>query len=195
MVIKSGEHVTYKSSMGKPESIPPPVKIEHIILDKVYVECKQVDVNKIEFEIDDIEDIQIENEIIDIECISVELIKKKCEKINNNRIRLWIVYEVNFRVDGEIFTEIEMFEKTVTFSTQIINKLNPSCEVFLECLDAFALNKDTIIIYIGKLLLFKLVKRVQLLVPAYGFAPQPENCNVVGEYLDYEPVWPPYPEQ
>ena len=46
------------------------------------------------------------------------------------------------------------------------------CEVFLDCFECFV-RIQQVTCCIGKLQLFKLVAQVQLLVPAYGFCPEP----------------------
>lgn len=49
---------------------------------------------------------------------------------------------------------------------------------------------------INKVIVFKLVAEVQLMVPSYGFCPEPCDCEeiVAGECPEAEAEWPPYPE-
>ncbi|UMZ72745.1 hypothetical protein [Natranaerofaba carboxydovora] len=177
--------------------IPPPTLIERVKIDKVYEECKQIDVNKIEIDLPIDEDFDKIIDVDEVTCKKVNLIDKECEIIGEKKIRVWIKYEVIFVIDDEKFSVLETFEKTVTLSRAYESGLKPQCEVFLECLDAFIIDEDTIILCVGKLFLIKLFAHVQLLIPAYGFAPQPPECKekVLDECPEYDPPWPPYPEQ
>ncbi|ACB84288.1 hypothetical protein [Natranaerobius thermophilus] len=185
----------YPGPIKDPGKFPPPEAIDCIKVDKVYEECKQVDVNEIRVDIpDDIEDTNLINNIGEVECIDVELLKKECEIVADTKVRLWIKYEITYSLNDEVFTEIQTFEKIVVLGRAGEEGLEPQCEVFLECLDAFIVD-DEIVLCIGKLLIFKLIAHVQLLVPVYGFCPQPEICQVAAECPDYDPEWPPYPPQ
>ncbi|OWZ82955.1 hypothetical protein [Natranaerobius trueperi] len=179
----------YPGPIENPEHFPPPVAIDCIKVDKVYEECKFTDVNELDITLDDID------QLTDVECISVEVIEKKCEIVYDDKVRLWIKYEVTYEVNGETRSHVETFEKIVVLARAGEDGLEPQCEVFLECLDAFVLKNNTIKLCIGKLLLFKLIAHVQLLVPVYGFCPEPKECQVAGECPEFDPIWPPYPEQ
>lgn len=185
---------SYDSSCHK-KPIPPPTVIERVKIDKVYEECKQVDVNEIRVDLP--ADI-LENQLIDVECIKTHLHPyKECFIPNNGLVRLkfwyWVLYSVN---NQKSWTGPIEFTKTVRLSRAGEKGLEPQCEVFLECLDAFVLDNQ-IVLCIGKLILFKLFAHVQLLIPAYGFAPQPPECPEVplAECPEFDPEWPPYPEQ
>ncbi len=74
--------------------------------------------------------------------------------------------------------------------------LQVHCEVFLECLECFVSGPRKVTCCIGKLMAFKLVALVQLLIPAYGFCPEPDECVKVEDACpEFIPVWPPYPPQ
>lgn len=48
---------------------------------------------------------------------------------------------------------------------------------------------------INKVIVFKLVAEVQLMVPSYGFCPEPPDCEeiIAGECPEADEEWPPYP--
>jgi len=70
------------------------------------------------------------------------------------------------------------------------------CEVFLECVECFVSGFQEVTCCIGKLIVFKLVALVQLLVPAYGFCPEPDLCpQVEAECPEFDPGWPPFSPQ
>ena len=189
--IENAANYSQRRSHNQP--VPPPTVIERVKVDKVYEECKQVDVNEIEIPL---ENSEIMNEdIMDVECVDVKLLKKKCEIPTNGLVRLWIKYKITYLLNNQQKTKVVDFEKTVRLPRAGEEGLEPQCEVFLECLDAFIID-NTIVLCIGKLLLFKLFAHVQLLIPAFGFAPQPEECpEVLEECPEFQPEWPPYPPQ
>ncbi|OWZ84352.1 hypothetical protein [Natranaerobius trueperi] len=185
----------YPGPVTDGHKLPPPKFIDCIKVDKVYEECKFTDVNEIKVDIPiDIEDEIITEDVNDVKCLNVEVLEKECKIVADNKVRVWIKYEITYTIEDETFTEIETFETIVFLQRAGEEGLKPQCEVFLECLDAFVLN-DKIVLCIGKLILFKLIAHVQLLVPVYGFCPEPEECRVAGECPEFAPDWPPYPEQ
>ncbi len=191
--------------------IPPPTVIERVKIDKVYEECKVVDTNEITRIIGEekpVKDLVPEN-IEDIVCIKAELdpdSEVECDIVNKKLVQLKFTVRVKFKIyfeddtDPVTRTTLEQKEKIVRLSRAGEEGLDPQCEIFLECLDAFVStdedDKPIIVLCVGELILFKLYANVQLLIPAYGFAPQPPECpEVLEECPEYEPVWPPWPEQ
>ena len=184
------------------DPIPPPTVIERVKIDKVYEECKVVDVNEVEIPIDGTSNAVDPEDIEDVKCVSVKVKEdtKKCKIPNKKQVQLTFDMKIKYKVNGNIKEHVEPVEKTVRLSRAGEEGLQPQCEIFLECLDAFVTTDEEdnpiIILCIGKLILFKLFAHVQLLIPAYGFAPQPPECpEVLEECPEYEPEWPPYPEQ
>jgi len=180
------------------------LEIVCIKTEKVYESCKQVETNE---EVTDLSSIA-SGEIEDVWCIDAELVIDDkhpftCEKIpNTNRARVSFFYRFRFAfIDqaGQKFITSPpiFFERTVILSDRIFDpRLFVQCEVFLDCFECFVSGPQEVTCCIGKLILIKLVALVQLLVPSYGFCPEPDFCTQVeAECPDFEPDWPPFPPQ
>ncbi|MEW5785436.1 MAG: hypothetical protein AB1767_10255 [Bacillota bacterium] len=188
---------------GLPEC-PPPVELVCIKTEKVYESCRKVQTNEV---VTDLSGIAV-GEIVDVWCVDVDLVINEqhpfiCEKIANTR-RARVSYYFRFRftyIDQEgqkFFTSNPVFhEVTVVLSDRILEKgLFVQCEVFLDCFECFVSGFQQVTCCIGKLQLFKLVALVQLLIPAYGFCPEPDECvQVEAECPEFVPDWPPFPPQ
>ena len=189
--------------MGVPD-VKTGIEIVCIKTEKVYESCKKVETNE---EVTDLSHIAV-GEIEDVWCIDAELVIDAqhpftCEKIpNTNRARVSFWYRFRFtfidQAGQKFFTsEPIFFEKTVILSDRIFDKrLFLQCEVFLDCFECFVSGPQQVTCCIGKLILIKLVALVQLLVPSYGFCPEPDFCTQVeAECPEFEPEWPPFPPQ
>lgn len=205
---KHKDHTTVVPGQCDPiTGCPPPTEIVCIVTEKVYDECKSVQVNEDEF----IFEADPDNPVVDANCLGAELLEGPfCEVIRPGRVRATFTYRVSVRIildDGQTVTMYRDF--TVTKSLNIPRageqNLTIHCSVpFLECLACFVRQeepdydfiKTTIICCVGKFLLIKVKALVQLLVPAYGFCPEPPDCDeVLGECPDFNPPWPPFPPQ
>lgn len=181
-----------------------PTEVVCIKTEKVYESCRKVQVNE---EVVDLTSIAV-GQVLEVECVDVELVIDKdhpfiCEKIEGTRrARTSFFFRFRFRFVDEsgqrFFTSEPIFhEKVVVLSERILERqLFVQCEVFLDCFECFVSNFQEVTCCIGKLLVFKLVALVQLLVPSYGFCPEPDLCvQVLAECPEFEPVWPPFPPQ
>lgn len=185
----------------------PPVEVVCIVTEKVYDECKNIQVNEDEF----IYEAHPECPVQDVVCLSAELLAEPCCEVPTpGRIRVTFTYRVKIRLFFDDYPPVDL-EKDVTviklFNVPRAGEegLHVQCYVpFIECLDAFVRAeelvydhlKTTIIACVGKYILIKLKARVQLLIPAYGFCPEPPDCDeVVGLCPDFRPEWPPFPPQ
>ncbi len=183
---------------------PPPTEIVCIKTEKVYESCRRTQVNE---EVTDLSSIAV-GEIMDVWCVGVELVVDEqrpfiCEKVPNTRrarVSFWFRYRFAFiDQDGQKFFTSEPInhEETVVLSDRIFeNALFVQCEVFLDCFECFVSGTQQVTCCIGKLMVFKLAALVQLLIPSYGFCPEPDECvQVEAECPAFDPVWPPYPPQ
>jgi hypothetical protein len=186
---------------------PPPTEVVCLLVDKVYDECKNVQVDEVEF----CYEACPENPIVDVLCYKVEIIDgPSCEIVSQGRVRVTVSYKVKIKLifeDGS--TQILCEEKTVIKTFNVPRAGEPGlflhCEIpFLECLQAFVESEEleygalrtTIIACIGKYTLLKLLATVQIAVPSYGFCPEPPDCDeILSECPDFNPQWPPYPLQ
>jgi hypothetical protein len=189
---------------GMPEC-PPPTEIDIIKVKKVYNECKHTQVEEIEvlFEAPTLEIITAEAE--EAECVSVEVTDTNCTVLNNkNIVDVTFTVEVTTQVPlDEGGFEISSAEVTVAkkFSLSRASEkgLNVECSIFPKCLNCFISERDElgnvtqVNCCIGLLIILKLVAEVQLLIPTYGFPPQPPECEDIICPNEFKPVWPPYP--
>ncbi len=183
---------------------PPPTEIVCINVEKVYEECKRVQVNE---EIVDLSGVAV-GDIQQVFCKEPELVIDKhhsyiCEKLpGSNRARVSFYFRFRFDYQDQegfkCFTSEPVFHQAIVIMSERIcdKRIIVQCHVYLECIDCFASNLQQVTCCIGKLIVFKLVAPVQLMIPAYGFCPEPEDCTQVeAECPEYFPEWPPYPPQ
>lgn len=178
--------------------------IECIKVEKVYESCRKVQVNE---EVIDVSGIAV-GDVLGAQCVEAVLVVDEqhpfiCEKVpGTTRARVSFYFRFRTRFEDQEgfkqFTSGPIFHtKTVIMSDQILDpRLFVQCEVFLECIECFPSGPQQITCCIGKLLVFKLVALVQLLVPSFGFCPEPDLCEQVeAECPEFFPEWPPYPPQ
>ncbi len=184
---------------------PPPTEIVCIQVDKIYQECKKVLVDEVEIEH------QAGMAVTDVVCLDVKLISEDCYVVAAGRVKVQFTYKIKARLiyedqSSQEITHIVEVDKTVFLARAGEEGLDVKCDIFLECLECFVdevvdpvnnnLVQSNIICCIGKLILVKLFAHVQLLVPAYGFCPEPPECEeVLAICPDFDPKWPPYPPQ
>lgn len=183
---------------------PPPKEIVCIQVDKIYQECKKVQVNEIEIIR------HAEQAVTDVICLGVELLDTECKVVAPGRVKVCFKYKIRVKLiyEDQSYEEVSHIveeEKTVFLSRAGEQGLEVKCEIYLECLECFVDEVtdpnhgricSTIICCVGKLILVKLFAHVQLLIPAYGFCPQPPECEEVLDICpDFDPQWPPYPPQ
>lgn len=184
---------------------PPPTEIVCIQVDKIYQECKKVLVDEVEIEH------QAGMAVTDVVCLDVKLISEDCYVVAAGRVKVQFTYKIKARLiyedqSSQEITHVVEVDKTVFLARAGEEGLDVKCDIFLECLECFVdevvdpvnnnLVQSNIICCIGKLILVKLFAHVQLLVPAYGFCPEPPECEqVLAICPDFDPQWPPYPPQ
>ncbi|MGI6614798.1 MAG: hypothetical protein ACOX30_02030 [Dethiobacteria bacterium] len=182
----------------------PGYEVVCIKADKIYERCKSVETNEVVTELCGIAVGAIE----DVWCIDAELVIDakhhfKCEKIpNTNRAKISFWYRLRFayidQAGQKIYTsKPAFFEKTVILSDRILDKrLFVQCEVFLECFECFVSGPQQVTCCIGQLILVKLIATVELMIPAFGFCCEPDDCTEVEtECPGFLPYWPPFPPQ
>ncbi len=109
------------------------------------------------------------------------------------------------------YAKICVPERTVSLSRAGEPQLKCEVDIFLSCLmciieeEAGTMSnavkerhqpvEGIVECCINKVIVFKLVAEVQLMVPSYGFCPEPPECEEIisGECPEAEEEWPPYP--
>ena len=200
---QGGKHIK-PGSCDPVYGAPPPTEIVCIQVDKIYQECKKVQVNEVEIIR------HTEQAVTDVICLGVELVETDCKVVASGRVKVHFRYEIRLRLiyedqSTEEVTHMVEDEKTLFLARAGEEGLEAKCDIFLECLECFVdevvdpyneIVRSTIICCIGKLILVKLFAHVQLMIPAYGFCPQPPECEeVLAICPDFDPEWPPYPPQ
>ncbi|MCL5981020.1 MAG: hypothetical protein M1571_00585 [Firmicutes bacterium] len=195
---------------------PPPTEVVCIVTEKVYDECKKIEVNEDEFCYITKPDCPIK----DVICLCAELLcEPECEVPSPGRVRVTFSYKVTIRLFFETKPFVDLSKVVTVIKNFHIPRagedgLHVQCYVpFIECLDAFIRAeeldnndgsenenspeiKTIIIACVGKYILIKVKAKVQLLIPAYGFCPEPPDCDeVLGLCPDFRPEWPPFPLQ
>jgi len=175
------DHVT-----GEP-ICPPPTEMVCIKTQKVYESCVASLTNE---EVADLRvcNVNVVGEIREAVCKDPILLDEPdfpivCEKLpgtNRARVRFFYIYRFAF-LDDENWKQFQsdpvFVEKTVIFSDRIMDpRIFVQCEIFLECTEVIITDPQVVTVCIGKGLVFKLFADVQLLIPAYGFCPEPPEC-------------------
>ncbi len=187
---------------------PPPTEIVCIVAKKVYDECKNTQIKEDEFVVYS----YLSNPVVDVQFKSVELLDGPvCDDSRPGRVRVTFKYGIKIKVCFENNTEIiRTQEVTVVKSFHVPRAgeqgLEISCDIpFIEGLECVVKaksqagnqNKTIIVCCIGILLIIRLFAEVQLMVPAYGFCPEPPDCEEVqsggGECPEFHFKWPPFP--
>ncbi len=186
---------------------PPPTEVVCILTEKVYDECKKIQVNEDTY----IFEADPDNTVTDVECKDVDVLDgPHCIVVRPGRVRVTFTYRVSIGItldDGQKVLMYRDFTDSKAFKIPRAGEefLFTQCSIpFIECLGCFVKQeepdydfvKTTIICCIGKYLLIKLKAQVQLLIPSYGFSPTPQDCEeIIDECPDFHPPWPPSPPQ
>lgn len=182
----------------------PGYEVVCIKAEKIYERCKSVETSE---EFTDLCGIAV-GEIEDVWCVDAELVIDskhhfKCEKIaNTNRAKISFWFRFRFayidQAGQKFFTSKPIyFEKMVILSDQILDKrLYLQCEVFLDCFECFVSGPQQVTCCIGQLIVVKLIATVELMIPAFGFCCEPDDCcEVEASCPEFLPCWPPFPPQ
>lgn len=167
---------------------PPPTEIVCILTEKVYDECKNIQVNEDTF----IFEADPDNTVTDVQCGGVEVLDEpQCLAVMPGRVRASFTYRVSIRItleDGQTVLIYRDFTDSKTYKLPraggeflVVQGSVP----YIECLDCFIKEeepdydfvKTTIVCCVGKYLLIKLTAQIQLMIPAYGFPPAPPDCE------------------
>lgn len=178
---------------------PPPKEILSVRLERIYNECKQTAVNEIPIAI--VPPVKAN----EVQCVGAKVENIRCEAADE-QVTVTFDLSVTFkllhgnRVVTTITEKILNETKTVGLGRAGEPGLNCEVDIYPECLLCFITCSSSsgfvseVTCCVGKLFVFRLVAPVQVLLPAFGFCPEPPECGVVaGVCPDYRPKWPPYP--
>ncbi len=184
--------------------LPPATEIDCINAAKLYWRCKK---NLVSEMIADVSGIAA-GEVVEAECLKAELLDDpehpvKVEKIPGTdqvKVSFYFVYSILFRDSAglKVMNSPPIFHgETFVVPTRVRDRrIDALANIFLDCLECFVSGAQQVTCCIGKLILLQLVSRVQLLIPTYGFCPEPADCpEIQSECPDFSPVYPPFPPQ
>ena len=178
---------------------PPPREIMSVRLDRIYNECKHTAVSEIPIAIVP----QVKGNRV--ECVSAKVENIRCEA-EDELVTVTYDLSVTFQLlkgDRVVTTITEkILNETKSVGLARAGEQGLTCEVdiYPECLLCFISCNNVggyineVVCCVGILFVFRLVAPVQVLIPAFGFCPEPPECGVVaGVCPDFRPKWPPYP--
>jgi hypothetical protein len=182
------------------ELFPAPTEIDCIQVTRVYNEGihKQVREVQLEFDVEGL------GEPLIAHCGDVKVLEQSCTVLKEGLVKVKAVLEVSCFLNGTEESEIFTVEKVLRLARAGETGLQVYCQVFPECLSCFVSGEEedeeelviVVTACVGILILVKVVALVQLLVPTFGFCPEPPVCDeVLAECPDFDPPWPPYPPE
>ncbi|MDW7674770.1 MAG: hypothetical protein SCK28_09560 [Bacillota bacterium] len=180
---------------------PPPTEIDIIKVKKVFAECahSQVEEVFIDFEVNG------NGTDLTAQCGTAEVLEEECRVISPGLVKVTATLEVTSTLNGLEESQEFTIEKVFRLARAGEDGLTPQCHIYPSCLLCFVSDEDvvdeetvvTVTCCIGILIVIKLEAEVQLMIPTYGYPPQPPECAeaVGGQCPDFIPEWPPYPPQ
>ena len=184
---------------------PPFQFIDVLKVLKVFQECRIVETNQV------VDAPIVPVGAVDVVCLGSEVIgTPSCVTNFDGTVTITFSFATAFQfVNFQGFPVgnvqvIETLNETRTVRLSRAGEPGLSCEadIFLDCIECFVSSRGPlgqileVTCCVGKQILVKLVALVQLLVPTFGYAPVPPECEqVAGLCPDFTPTWPPYPPQ
>ncbi len=180
------------------KDLPAPTEITCISVEKVYDECIHTQVEEILIEF------ETEEDNLEAQCAFVEVLEEKCQVIKEGFVKVTATLEVACKLNGLKESEEFTIAKTFRLPRAGERGLEVDCKILPECLKCFVSDREedeeeiftVVTACVGILIILKLVAKVQLLIPAIGYCPEPPECEKVEDICpDFNPPWPPYPPQ
>ncbi|NLC77761.1 MAG: hypothetical protein GX750_09115 [Clostridia bacterium] len=178
---------------------PPPRELLSIRVQKVYNECKNTEVKRITIPIDP--PVRAD----EVECSKAWAENICCEK-EDSIVTVTYDLHVSFKLlkDKRVVTTITEVIPNQTRSFGLARACDKGlrCEVdvYPEALlceitcSSSAGYVSEVTCCVGVLYWVRLVAPVQVLIPSFGYSPEPPECEAVGGLCpDFKPKWPPYP--
>ncbi len=167
--------------------IPPPAEIDCIIARKVYWSCKKTLISE---EMVDVSAFA-EGEISCARCIRANLFVDpkhpftvtKIAGTERVRLSFYFTCTVKFAdsASNKAVTSPPILYEAVHPVASLVRdrRIGVTADIYLECLECFVSDRHRITCCIGKIISLQLTAPVQLLIPTYGFCPDPDYCRPV----------------
>lgn len=178
---------------------PPPRELLNIRVERVYNECKSTEVRNLT--------IPVEPAVkaCEAECGKAWADNIRCEKEDSVVTVTYDLY-VSFKLlqDNCVVTTIteKIPNLTKSFRLARASESGLKCEVDvypepllcqISCYSSTGYVSE-VTCCVGVLYWARLIAPVQVLIPSFGFSPEPPECETVGGLCpDFKPKWPPYP--
>lgn len=164
--------------------VPPPTGIDCIEVTKIYWSCKKYSVAEEVIPISGI----AEGKVVYAECLKAKLLADavhpvSVEKVKGSdqvRVGFYFRCTLKFLDDAgwKVVTSPPLFHGEVFAVSPLVQdkRIGAAADIYLECLECFVSEPHLITCCLGKTIVLQLTSRVQLLVPTYGFCPEPDEC-------------------
>lgn len=162
--------------------LPYPTEMECIMARKIYWRCKNFQVHE------EVVDVSAEGEVFTVQCLRANLVIDRkhpfrVEKMaGSERVRIGFYYNfaVKFADHGgpRVMTSPPIFHEGVFVVDPLVRdpRIEVGADVYLDCLECSVSGRHRITCCIGLITSLELAASVQLLIPTYGFCPDPLPC-------------------
>ena len=181
--------------------LPPPPEIDCIRVKKVYWSCKKY---RAAGEVTDLAGIA-EGEVFHAECLAVDLLPDavnpvRVEKVRGtDRVRVSCSFRYTLKfldsAGWKVTTSSPIFHEEIFMAPPLVQdkRIEAAADISFECLECSVSDGHLLTCCLGKTVVLRLISPVQLLVPAYGFCPDPGECLEAGGGCSGDkPVGPPW---
>ncbi len=182
--------------------VPEPTEADCINALKVYWSCRK---HHIDEAVTDVSDL-VEGKITAVKCIRVNLVDagrppvtvKKIPGAERVQVKYGFECTLKFKdyAGWKVLTGRPVYHREILVAPALIRerRIGATADIYLQCLRCFVSGYHRITCCIGTVILLQLVSPVQLLIPTYGFCPEPEHClSLKNKCSGYNPVFLPDP--
>ena len=163
--------------------LPPFAETVCIRADKVYWRCKHYSASEEEVDLSG----TAQGEIVEIHCAEVSLSRqhpvavKKIKKTDQMRVSFFYRYTLRYldRSGWKVYVSppipyVKDFNGPPLARDQ---RIRAAADIYLDCPECFVSSDHRVTCCISKTIIMQLLSSVALLIPAYGFCPEPEKCR------------------
>lgn len=167
--------------------LPPTTEIDCINVSKMYWACKKTLNNELVVDLSK----RADGEVTETKCQKVELLsdpqhRLRAEKIPGTsqvRVSFYFACSILFKDSAgwKIVNKPPVFHKETFVVPPLVRdqRIAADANVYLECLECFVSGAKQVTCCLGKLIVLNLISSVQLMIPTYGFGPEPIDCQEI----------------
>lgn len=162
--------------------LPPPTEIVCIETEKIYWRCKHFSVSEEKVDLPG----TARGKILDLLCTGVSLdeqhpvVVNKIKGTDRVRVNFFFRYKLRYQDCSGWRTLLSppIPHETVFHTPPLVQdrQIRAAADIYLDCLECFLSGEHQITCCIGKAIIVQLLSSVELLIPGYGFCPEPESC-------------------